>query len=62
VGKITLWFYFASLDPRIDLMKMKAVSKQTNKLSRLLEAALDSALVVVIGYALILLAQSPALF
>jgi hypothetical protein len=41
---------------------MKAVSKQTNKLSRLLEAALDMALVIVIGYALIVLAQSQPLF
>jgi hypothetical protein len=41
---------------------MKAARNTTDKLSRLLEAALDTALVIVIGYALILLSQSQGLF
>jgi hypothetical protein len=39
------------------LDEMKEARKTTHKLSRLLEAALDTALVLVIGYALILLSQ-----
>jgi hypothetical protein len=41
---------------------MKAARKRTSKLSRLLEAALDAALVIAVGYALILLSLSQALF
>jgi RNA-binding protein YhbY len=41
---------------------MKEAKEKTHKLSRLLEAALDTALVLVIGYALILLSQSQPLF
>ncbi len=44
------------------LDEMKAARNTTYKLSRLLEAALDTALVIVIGYALILLSQSQGLF
>jgi len=41
---------------------VKAARKSTYKLSRLPEAALDTALVIVVGYALILLSQSQGLF
>jgi len=41
---------------------MKAAGKRTDKLSRVQEAAFDTALVIVVGYALILLSQSQALF
>jgi len=41
---------------------MKATRKRTPEPSRLLEVALDAALVIVIGYALILLAQVQAPF
>jgi len=41
---------------------MKAARKRTDKRSRLLEDALDTALVIVVGYALILLSQFQALF
>jgi hypothetical protein len=41
---------------------MKAARKRTNKLSRLLEAALDTALMIVLGYGLILLSHSQAPF
>jgi hypothetical protein len=60
--KITLWFYFAQLDPRISSTEMKAARKRTNKLSRLLQAALDTALMIVLGYGLILLSHSQAPF
>jgi len=40
------------------LDEMKEARKTTHKLSRLLEAALDTAFVLVIGYALILISQS----
>ena len=40
------------------LDEMKEAREKTHKLPRLLEAALDTALVSVIGYALILLSQS----
>jgi hypothetical protein len=62
VRKITHWFYFGWLDPRISWTEMKAARKRTSKLSRLLEAALDAALVIAVGYALILLSLSQALF
>ena len=42
--------------------EMKAARKRTYKPYALLEAGLDVALVVIIGYALILLSQSQALF
>jgi hypothetical protein len=41
---------------------MKAARKRTPKRSPLLEAAFDAALVIVVGYALILLSQFQALF
>ena len=41
---------------------MKADNKRKRHLTRLLEVALDAALLIVIGYALILLSQSQALF
>jgi hypothetical protein len=41
---------------------MKADNKRKRRLARLLEVALDAALLIVIGYALILLSQSQALF
>jgi hypothetical protein len=41
---------------------MKAARKRTSKPSPLLEAALDAALVIVVGYALILLSQFQTLF
>jgi hypothetical protein len=41
---------------------MKAARNTTDKLSRLLESALDTALVIVVGYAVILLSQSQGLF
>jgi hypothetical protein len=41
---------------------MKAARKKTSKPSRLLEVALDAAMVIVIGYALILLSQTKVLF
>ena len=46
----------------VKLDEMKEAKEKTHKLSRLLEAALDTALVLVIGYALILLSQSQPLF
>ncbi len=42
--------------------EMKAAPRSKNKLSRLLEVAFDTALPIVIGYALILLSQSQPLF
>jgi hypothetical protein len=60
--KIILWFHFAQLKPRISLAGMKPARKKTSKPSRLLEVALDVAMVIVIGYALILLSQSKVLF
>jgi hypothetical protein len=60
--KIILWFHFAYLKPRIRLGEMKAARKKTGKPSRLLEVAIDVAMVIVIGYALILLSQSKVLF
>jgi hypothetical protein len=41
---------------------MKAANKTKQRLSRLLEVALDAALLIVIGYALVLLSQSQVLF
>jgi hypothetical protein len=41
---------------------MKAANKRKHYLSRLLEVASDAALLIVIGYALVLLAQSQVLF
>jgi hypothetical protein len=41
---------------------MKAARKRRDKLSGVMEAALDMALMMVVGYALILLSQSQALF
>ncbi|HEY6840142.1 MAG TPA: hypothetical protein VI114_02935 [Chthoniobacterales bacterium] len=41
---------------------MKADNKTKHHLARVLEVALDAALLIVIGYALVLLSQSQALF
>jgi RNA-binding protein YhbY len=41
---------------------MKADNKRKHHLARLLEVALNAALLIVIGYALVLLSQSQALF
>ena len=60
--KIILWFHFTWLKPRIGLAEMKAARKKTSKESRLQEVAFDAAIVIVIGYALILLSQSGVLF
>jgi hypothetical protein len=59
---IILSFYFAWLEPHLSSKEMKAARKRTPKRSQLLEAAFDAALVIVIGYALILLSQFQALF
>ncbi|MGA8654969.1 MAG: hypothetical protein WB586_02375 [Chthoniobacterales bacterium] len=48
--------------PRISSTKMKPTRTRAHYLSRVLEAALDMGLVIVIGYGLILLSQSQALF
>jgi hypothetical protein len=62
VGKIILWFYLTWLEPRISSTKMKATRTRAHYLSQVLEAALDMGFVIVIGYGLILLSQSQALF
>ena len=53
-------FRLAGSAYRLD--EMKEAREKIHKLSRLLEAALDTALVLVIGYALILLSQSQPFF
>ena len=41
---------------------MKEANKRKHRLSRLVEVVLDAALLIVIGYALVLLSQSQVLF
>jgi hypothetical protein len=53
---------FRPLEDGYSLDKMKAANKTKQRLSRLLEVALDAALLIVIGYALVLLSQSQVLF
>jgi hypothetical protein len=62
LGNIILSFHFARLDPHLSSQEMKAARKRTSKPSPLLEAALDAALVIVVGYALILLSQFQTVF
>jgi hypothetical protein len=62
LGNIILSFHFARLDPHLSSREMKAARKRTSKPSPLLEAALDAALVIVVGYALILLSQFQTVF
>jgi hypothetical protein len=62
LGNIILSFHFAWLDPHLSWREMKAARKRTSKPSPLLEAALDAALVIVVGYALFLLSQFPTVF
>jgi hypothetical protein len=53
---------FRALDDGYRLIEMKAANKRKHRLSRLLEVALDTALLIVIGYALVLLSQSQVHF
>ena len=62
LGNIILSFHFARLDPHLSSQEMKAARKRRSKPSPLLEAALDAALVIVVGYALILLSQFQTIF
>jgi hypothetical protein len=62
LGNIILSFHFARLDPHLRSQEMKAARKRTSKPSPLLEAALDAAQVIVVGYALILLSQFQTVF
>jgi hypothetical protein len=53
---------FRPLEVGSRLIEMKAANKRKHRQSRLLEVALDMALLIVIGYALVLLSQSQVLF
>ena len=53
---------FRPLEDGYKLVEMKAANKRKQRLSRLLDVALDTALLIVIGYALVLLSQSQVPF